>query len=107
VTNAKQLFERLVTLLATRTGGLEDALAVERELARVREEIERYGGRMQFLKTRTAVSTLTITVHETLPLPGQTPGADPIIASLGILVPVAVLGVGGGYMHRRNRAGRT
>ena len=42
VTNAKRLEERLVGLLATRTGKLEDVLAVERELARVREEIERY-----------------------------------------------------------------
>ena len=32
VTNAKRLEERLVNLLATRTGKLEDVLAVEREL---------------------------------------------------------------------------
>jgi len=67
---------------------------------------------------RPAVSTLTITVHDPLPLPGQTPGHNPIvsaikqpcrnfvafiswiIASLGILVPAAVLGVGGWYMYR-------
>jgi Domain of unknown function (DUF4349) len=124
VTNAKRLEERLVTLLATRTGRLEDVLAVERELARVREEIERYEGRIRFLKTRAAVSTLSITVHEPLPLLGQSPGDNPIIsaikqawrnfvgfiawtiASLGILVPVAVLLAGGWYLFLRYRKGK-
>lgn len=124
VTNAKRLEERLVTLLATRTGKLEDVLAVERELARVREEIERYEGRIRFLKTRAAVSTLSITVHEPLPLLGQSPGDNPIIsaikqawrnfvgfiawtiASLGILVPVAVLLSSGWYFFLRFRKGR-
>src|SRR5512141_1696567 len=51
VANAKRLEERLVNLLATRTGKLEDVLAVERELARVREEIERSEGRIRYLFT--------------------------------------------------------
>jgi hypothetical protein len=37
VSNARRMEERLVNLLATRTGKLEDVLAVERELARVRD----------------------------------------------------------------------
>ncbi|MEO8577530.1 MAG: DUF4349 domain-containing protein [Gemmatimonadales bacterium] len=124
VTNAKRLEERLVNLLATRTGKLEDVLAVERELARVREEIERYEGRIRFLKTRAAVSTLSVTVHEAFPLLGQNPGDNPIIrafkmawrnfvgfvawmiASLGVLVPVAVLLAGGWYVFLRYRKGR-
>lgn len=76
VANAKRLEERLITLLATRTGKLEDVLAVERELARVREEIERYEGRIRFLKTRVAISTLTVTVHEKAPLVSATPGEN-------------------------------
>ena len=121
VTNAKRLEERLVNLLATRTGKLEDVLAVERELARVREEIERYEGRMRFLRTRAAVSTLSITVHEPVPILGQSPGDNPIIgafkqawrnfvgfvawviASLGVLVPVAAIVIAGWYMYRRFR----
>lgn len=121
VANAKRLEERLVNLLTTRTGKLEDVLAVERELARVREEIERYEGRIRFLKTRAAVSTLSVTVHEPAPLLGQTPGDNPIlgairqawrnfvgflawaIASLGVLVPVAALAVAGWYVYRRVR----
>ncbi|MBA2707448.1 MAG: DUF4349 domain-containing protein [Gemmatimonadaceae bacterium] len=124
VTNARRLEERLVGLLATRTGKLEDVLAVERELARVREEIERFEGRMRFLRTRAAVSTLSVTVHEPAPLLGQTPGENPIasaltqawrnfvgfiaalIASLGILIPLAALGVVGWLVFRRVRRNR-
>src|SRR6185503_4740472 len=46
-TNAKRLEERLLGLLATRTGKLEEVVNVERELARVREEIERLDGRLR------------------------------------------------------------
>lgn len=109
VANARRLEQRLVELLATRTGKLEDVLAVERELARVREEIERYQGRLRYLGSRVAMSTLTATVHEKGPLAGTTPGQNPIaeafraawrnfvgfvagfIALLGVLVPLAVL----------------
>jgi hypothetical protein len=78
VANARRLEERLLTLLATRTGRLDDVLAVERELARVREEIERYDGRLRFLRSRIAVSTLTVTVAERGPIVGQ-PGSNVII----------------------------
>ena len=44
----------------TRTGKLQDVLTVERELARVREEIERMEGRMRFLKTSAQLSTLSV-----------------------------------------------
>ena len=109
VANAKRLEERFVALLATRTARLSDVLAVERELARVREEIERYEGRLRYLRTRAAVSTLSVTVHEPAPLLGEGSGRNPIvqalrqawrnfvgfiawfIASLGVLVPVGVL----------------
>ena len=68
--NAKRLETRLVELLATRTGKLEDVLAVERELARVREEIERFEGRLRYLRTRVATSTLTVRLHEPSPVIG-------------------------------------
>lgn len=119
VTNAERLEERLVSLLATRTGKLEDVLAVERELARVREEIERYEGRLRFLRTRAAVSTLSVTVHEPFPILGQSPGQNPIIAalrqawrnmvgfvsaviaSLGIFIPLGLLAALAWYLFRR------
>lgn len=119
--NAKRLEDRLVDLLATRTGKLEDVLAVERELARVREEIERYEGRLRFLKTRVAMSTLTITVHERAPLVSATPGQNVIleafknawrnfvgfvaggISLLGIIIPLGALVVAAFFVWRRLR----
>jgi Domain of unknown function (DUF4349) len=109
--NARRLERRLVDLLATRTGKLQDVLGVERELARVREEIERYEGRARYLQTRAAISTVSINLHEPLPVIGRTEeGRGPIagafrsawqnfvgfiaslIASLGVLIPLALLG---------------
>jgi hypothetical protein len=119
VANARRLEERLITLLATRTGRLEDVLAVERELARVREEIERHEGRLRYLRTRAAVSTLTVNLHEPRPIVGEYPGANVMgnafrqawrnfvgflagfIASLGILIPLGLLALAGWLVLRR------
>jgi hypothetical protein len=68
--NARRLEARLIDLLATRTGKLKDVLDVEQALARVREEIERYEGRVRYLRAHAALSTLTISVHEPLPIVG-------------------------------------
>jgi hypothetical protein len=121
VTNARRLEERLIELLANRTGRLQDVLSVERELARVREEIERYEGRLRYLKTRVAISTLTVTIHEPLPILGQSPGQNPIaeairrawrnfvgfigagIASLGVLIPLGVIAFAGWIVYYRVR----
>jgi hypothetical protein len=121
VNNAHRLEDRLIALLATRTGKLQDVLSVERELARVREEIERYEGRLRYLKSRVATSTLSVTVHEPLPILGQGPGQNPIvaairaawrnfvgfiaaaIASLGILIPLGVLALLGWIIYKRIR----
>jgi len=109
VANARRLEDRVIQLLATRTGRLQDVLEVERELARVREEIERYEGRLRFLRTRAATSTLAVTVHEPMPIVGSYAGSSIIggafrtawrnfvtltaamISSLGFLVPLALL----------------
>ncbi len=124
VANAKRLEARLVTLLATRTGKLEDVLAVERELARVREEIERYEGRIRYLATRVATSTIVALVHEKPPLVATQPGTNILgsafvnmwrnfvalvalgIESLGVLIPVALLAWLGFWGWKRWRAGR-
>jgi hypothetical protein len=76
--NGHKLEQRLIDILGTRTGKLSDVLAVERELARVREEIERQEGRMRYLRTRAAMSTLSVTVHEKPPVVAGT-------GSLGVL----------------------
>jgi len=108
MTNARRLETRLIELLATRTGKLKDVLDVEQALARVREEIERYEGRLRYLRAHAAMSTLTIYVHEPLPVVGH-PGSNVIaeafkqawrnfvalvaacIRSLGVVIPLGVL----------------
>ena len=116
--NARRLEARLLDLLANRTGRLEDVLAVERELARVREEIERYEGRIRYLSTRVATSTIVAALHEKAPIVAS-PGTNVIgnaflnmwrnfvrfiaglIEALGVLVPVAALGVVGVLAWKR------
>ena len=109
--NAKRLEERLVALLAARTGRLEDVLAIERELARIRAEIERFEARLRYLDTHVAMSTLVVTVHEPHPVLGvpRSPIGEAFrdawrnfvglvawtIAAMGVLIPLgAVIGVG-------------
>jgi Domain of unknown function (DUF4349) len=111
VANGRRLEDRLVELLRTRTGKLQDVLSVERELARVREEIERMEGRLRYLKTSAQLSTLSVSLHEPVPIVA-THGPGPIveafraawrnfvgvlagaIASLGFVVPVLAFGWG-------------
>jgi hypothetical protein len=56
--------ERLLKHLTESTGKLEDILAVERELSRVRTEIERMQGRLRALANLTSLATVTITASE-------------------------------------------
>ena len=87
----------------------------------MREEIERYEGRLRFLKSRVATSTLSVTIHEPFPILGQGPGQNPIvvairqawrnfvgfisaiIASLGVLIPLAALALAGWVIYKRAR----
>jgi Domain of unknown function (DUF4349) len=118
--NGHRLEERLIELLRTRTGKLQDVLSVEQELARVREEIERIEGRLRYLKASAQLSTLAVSLHEPTPIvatQGRGPIADAFraawrnfvavlagaIASLGYLVPIVVLGWGVVAVSRRWR----
>jgi len=120
--NGKRLERRLLELLDTRTGKLEEVLAVERELARVREEIERLEGRVRFLRNRADMATLTVSVHEPMPLLSGYQGQHVLlasvrqawrnfvglvaglIASLGIILPVALVIAAVWFGVRRRRA---
>ncbi|MEX0702189.1 MAG: DUF4349 domain-containing protein [Planctomycetales bacterium] len=64
IRNKQKEEARLLEHLESSTGKLEDILAVERELSRVREELERLQGRMRVLNDLTALSTLTLIVEE-------------------------------------------
>ncbi|MBA3444135.1 MAG: DUF4349 domain-containing protein [Gemmatimonadales bacterium] len=121
VANGRRLEDRLVELLRTRTGKLQDVLSVERELARVREEIERMEGRLRFLKTSAQLSTLSVNLYEPPPLLTSHPGRNPIveafktawgnfvavvagaIASLGFVAPLGMLAWGALIVGRRYR----
>ena len=124
VENARRLEQRLIGLLANRTGKLEEVLSVERELARVRETIERYEGRLRYLRTRVDISTLTVTVHEAEPLVPTLGTSNRIveafknawrnfvafvaviIESLGVLLPLGIVAFFVGRLVWRNRAKR-
>lgn len=122
--NAKRLEARLVSLLATRTGKLDDVLMVERELARVREEIERHEGRLRYLTTRVAMSTIHATVHEKMPVIAAAPGRNVLVEAfknmwrnfvrilvlgiemLGVAIPVLLVASASYWMFRRWRQRR-
>jgi len=64
IRNKQQEEDRLLKLLAEATGKLEEVLAVERELSRVRGEIEQAQGRLRMLKDVTELTTVTVSVTE-------------------------------------------
>lgn len=120
VVNAHRLEDRLIDVLAHRPGKLQDILAVERELARVREEIERYEGRLRYLKSRAATSRMTLSVHEPIPVLEQT-GQSPLVDAVrqawsrflglvtlaigwsGVVIPVGLVAAGASWTLRRRR----
>jgi hypothetical protein len=55
---------RLIQHLKQSTGKLNEILAVEREISRVREEVERMEGRQRFLANQTALTTVTVSMRE-------------------------------------------
>ena len=75
IRNKKSEEARLLKLLDDRTANLKDVLEIERELSRVREEVERMEGRMRVLQDLTALSTVKLHVEEVKDyVPEQSPG---------------------------------
>lgn len=69
--NKKRQEERLLELMHRSTGSLTQVLQVEKELARIREEIERMEGRVNFLNNQVSYSTVEISVSEVSSLPAS------------------------------------
>jgi hypothetical protein len=62
--NKREEEKRLIKHLAESTGKLKDILEVEKELSRVRGEVEQMEGRLRLLANRTELSTVTIEATE-------------------------------------------
>ena len=60
----RELEQRLMTLLDTKAGSLSDIIEIESKLATVRQKIESVEGRMKFLRSQAAFSTLTVSIFE-------------------------------------------
>jgi hypothetical protein len=118
----QQLEKRLLELASAKNGNLEQILGVERELARVRGEIESYQGHLKMWNDQVSLSTLSLelsTKRTALPPPepptlgSQTKGAfhDSVAALRGFgewclingvaLLPWLVLLIPGFFIARR------
>jgi hypothetical protein len=76
IRNKQREEQRLLELLADATGKLHDILEVERELSRVRGEVEQMQGRLRVLTNQTSMSTVVLTVDEIkdyVPPPSEAP----------------------------------
>src|SRR5471032_672993 len=64
LTNARNAEQRLTSLLRERTGKLQDVLSVEKEITRVRGEIESMEGERKNLGARVEFATVHLTINE-------------------------------------------
>jgi hypothetical protein len=62
--NARVMEQRLIDMLKTKTGKVSDLLQVEKELSRVREEIEKMQGELKFWDSQVQFATVTISLAE-------------------------------------------
>ena len=62
--NARVMEQRLIDMLKTKTGKVSDLLQVEKELGRVREEIEKMQGELKYWDSQVQFATVTISLAE-------------------------------------------
>src|SRR5207302_1413922 len=62
--NARVMEQRLIDMLKTKTGKVSDLLQVEKELGRVREEIEKMQGELKYWDSQVQFATATISLSE-------------------------------------------
>lgn len=67
VRNKEQEEQRLLTLLSEKAHRLDEILTLERELSRVRGEVERMQAQLRSLSDRTDFSTITLTATQRVP----------------------------------------
>jgi len=64
IASKKQLEKRILGLLEKHTGDIKDVIAVEEQLARIRNDIESMQGRVKYLDAVTVMATVTISARE-------------------------------------------
>jgi hypothetical protein len=62
--NARLMEQRLIEILKTKSKDVADLLEVEKELGRVREQIETMQGELKFMDSQVAFATVTVTLSE-------------------------------------------
>ena len=62
--NARVMEQRLIDILKTKSSKVADLLEVEKELGRVRSEIEQMQGELKYMDAQVAFATVTITLAE-------------------------------------------
>ena len=62
--NARVMEQRLIDMLKTKAGKVSDLLQVEKELGRVREEIEKMQGELKYWDSQVQFATVTISLVE-------------------------------------------
>jgi len=62
--NARVMEQRLIEMLKTKTGKVSDLLQVEKELGRVREDIEKMQGELKYWDSQVQFATVTISLTE-------------------------------------------
>ncbi len=62
--NARVMEQRLIDMMNTKTGKVSDLLQVEKELGRVREEIEKMQGDLKYWDSQMQFATVTISLAE-------------------------------------------
>jgi anti-sigma factor RsiW len=62
--NARVMEQRLIEMLKTKTGKVSDLLQVEKELGRVREDIEKMQGELKYWDSQVQFATVTVSLAE-------------------------------------------
>ncbi|WP_197528604.1 DUF4349 domain-containing protein [Aeoliella mucimassa] len=64
IRSKQKLEQRVLELLDSNKGEIKDVIEVERELSRVRTEIEQMEGRLRYLTDRAELTTVTLSIRE-------------------------------------------
>jgi hypothetical protein len=81
VTNAKTQEKRLLEIMATKSGSINDLVESEKELSRVRENIERLEAQQRTLVGKVDYATIHVTLQARAVPAWQTPGASLVSAA--------------------------